>query len=120
MKVTLKTIQYLVPGEHFLINGEEKVTKTVTPFLPYETGQYTEHFPNYLKGYESYYKENKRSYRPCYWVLKDEYRENRPTYKLDVTYNIYDITLTHEGRKEAKRRYYLHLRNMEKYRRLMG
>ena len=96
----------------------EEVTKTVTPPVPYRT-YIGHHFPNYLRGCESYYKEHKIGINSRYWVLKDKYRENRPTYDWNITYTVYDIELTVEGKEEVERRYYMHLRNMEKYLRLM-
>lgn len=118
MKVTMKSIKYLSYNYHFNVISVEKTSKTVTNPIPYETGWELGYFPNYLRGYESYYEENRR-YGHRLWKLKDEYEENRPTYNWNVAYTVYDIELTNKGKEEVERRYYMHLRNMEKYLRLM-
>jgi len=65
----------------------------------------------YLAGFQDYYTK-------CWngWALKEDYREaNRPRYTVEVTYNLYDIELTEQGRKKVVARYEQHLRCAERY-----
>lgn len=119
MKVTMKVMRSLVPNYHYNIPLAWKKLLKLSLLLCLIELTLDIIFPNYLRGCESYYKEHKIGINSRYWVLKDKYRENRPTYDWNITYTVYDIELTDEGKEEVERRYYMHLRNMEKYLRLM-
>ena len=96
---------YSIVAEH---DHEYKVTKKI-PFNVYQ-----EKFPEYLKGYENYYE--KGSY--C-WYLKSEYLRNRPTYTFTVTHPRFDIVLTKDGEKRAKKFIDFHKRMLKKYEKLL-
>lgn len=107
---------------YYKVVGEEKVTKTITSKLPYETGYNTNgSFPEYLEGYEEYYEKlpySKGYYSPTH-RLKSEYWENRPIYFIDITYTLYEVKFTKAGREYAERRYRSHKRLMERYGKMM-
>jgi hypothetical protein len=127
MKVTRKTLRTLIKERpytdygHYRILAEEKVTKEVQHPIPYYSNAVgPNNFPEYLKGFEEYYKMGYHSPYTTQWILKPEYKENRPKYTYKVTYTVYDIELTEEGQKEVERRYNMYLRLTEKYARLLG
>ena len=120
MKVTFTTVQYLW-SQHYHIISEERVTEEFTKLCPKTTGwNWDTDFPKYLAGCEKYYQPRTEKYGANQWELKPEYRENRPTYKITITYTLYDVELTANGKREATRRYNIHKRNMEKYAKLLG
>ena len=108
--------------KHYDVISTEKVTKTITKRVPYTTGYYGDYdengFPKYLKGCEEFYLKPNHKWEP--WRLKPEYETNRPTYSTTITYEVLEIKLTAEGKKEVERRYNIHKRNMEKYAKLLG
>lgn len=104
------------------IISREMVTKTITKPVPMTTGWgcSENEFPEYLKGCEQFYSYNHISRYSADWELKPEYRENRPTYSVEISYELVEVEFTPEGEKEIKRRYNIHKRLMERYGRLMG
>ena len=110
----------------YVILSEEKVTKTITSKIPFTTGYFQKFdendsrmFPAYLHGFEEYYEPNgwDRIFR-----LKKEYRDkdSRPSYTMDISYTLYDIELTDEGREIVEERYKMYKRCMERYAKMMG
>jgi len=100
------------------IIAEYPVTKVVTPKLPFIS--YSECVEKgYLKDYAQFYRFDKKTFGG-YYKLKDEYKDNRPTYSIEVTFKRYDIELTEQGMKKARSRYESHKRNLETYARLLG
>lgn len=108
--------------KHYDVIRTEKVTKTFTKPVPYTAGWACncdeDGFPKYLAGCKDYYNHPTHKWQP--FQLKPEYEDNRPTYSITITYEVLDIELTEEGRKEVERRYNIHKRNMEKYAKLLG
>lgn len=100
--------------DDYTIIAERSVTKIVTPRLPFTS--YSKCVEKgYLKDYAQFYNRN-----GIYYTLKDEYKDNRPTYSIEVTFKRYDIELTKQGMKKARSRYESHKRNMEAYAQLLG
>lgn len=125
MIVTSKQIMYLYGGNSkdtdYKVLGSEKVTKTVRHKIPECTGYYAKGFPHYLKGFENYY-EQRKCFGLTYYGIKKEYEDKskRPEYEIKVTYELFDIELTEQGKEECERRLNLHKKNMERYALLLG
>ena len=127
MKTTYSNIKSLYYGDfrgsYIKVNGREEKSITVTHKLPYTTGRGCSELPSYLKGFEKYYNfipyNSGWSYPRFMWILKEGYRENRPTYTFETTVEIFDVDFTENGKAELKRRYEMYKRNMEKYARLL-
>lgn len=129
MKVTRKTLRTLIKERrignrllegHYRVLEEETVTKEVQHPIPYCSVCNGTGFPEYLKGFEKCYSRGYHSPYSTEWILKPEYKENRPKYTYKVTYTLYDIELTEMGHEEIERRYNMYLRLTEKYARLLG
>lgn len=104
--------------DDYTILAERTVTKVVTPRLPLTT--YADSVEGgYLKDYAQFYRPEISPFGR-YYLLKDEYKGNRPTYSIEVTFKRYDIELTEQGTKRARGRYESHKRNLETYARLLG
>lgn len=121
MIISKKTLNRFHPT-HYTVNSIEYKKKVITAFLPYETGKYEAGkvvFPDYLKGYEEYY-----DYRYHCFNLKREYRLNgskgRPTYTLEITYPVYDITFTPWGVETLESRYRSYKKLADEYGKLLG
>lgn len=114
MKVTKKTLNRL-HYPHYTILGTETKHKTVVKPIPNYTGNtLLNYFPAYLKGYEQCYEDvGVFAYR-----LKEEYRNHRPTCSIEITYKVYDIELTDEGKCWVDARYFQHKRLAEEYSKL--
>lgn len=129
MKVTyseIQTLGYLYQDGHcnkaYDEISREPIIKTIIKKAPLSTGWTCncdkDGFPLYLKECKEYYNIPKHKWEM--WELKEEYRENRPTYSVTISYELIDIELTEAGKKEVERRYKIHKRNMEKYAKLLG
>lgn len=127
MKVSKKVLDSLREeikwGNHVLgdyrILRKEKVTKEVHHPIPYRS--YSDvGFAEYLRGFEEYYTMGYQTKYTTEWILKPEFRKNRPNYAYTVTYTEYDIELTEDGRATVEGRYKMHRRLMERYARLLG
>ena len=99
--------------------GRETVTRTIKARLPMSTCAARE--GGYLEAYQDYYNESAWArYNPySYRYLKSEYVDNRPTYDVEVTYDLLEVELTPRGRAKAQQRYEMHKRNMERYAKLL-
>ena len=114
MKCTAKTLKSL--NGCYEIVSEEKVTKVVTKHIPEMPGFFGGGFPQYLKGFEEYYKHYHSG-----WVLLPQYLDkvNRPCYTLEVLYTLYDVEFTSKGKELIQKRYDMHKHAMEKYAKLL-
>ncbi len=126
MKVKKSELKSLVEGIYrfkgdYIVVGTENFTKTIHHPIPGVTRRRDgkDGLPDYLKGFENYYRTSDY-FGMIYYCIKDEYKENRPEYEIEVTSQIVDIRLTEIGRKECERRFNIHKKNMEKYARLLG
>ena len=102
-------------GNDYKIVATHEVKKTVKKPIPTYTDAFYIHDDSgggYLAGFQDYYTKTRWSG----WVLNKEYWEaNRPCYSIDITYNLYDIELTEQGREKVLARYKLHQRCAERY-----
>lgn len=115
MKVKLTTLQRFINSD-YIVNGVEEKRVTVTNKIPFNTYRtYKGTFPSYLKNYRDYYFEIDEY---CY-ALKEEYKENRPTYSIEVTKYEYDVEFTKSGKEVIKERLALHEKNAEFYKKMM-
>lgn len=116
MKVTKKTLNRL-HYPHYTVLGTETKRKTVVKSIPNYTGNTLMGiFPAYLKGYEQYYTEVSYGYT---YRLKEEYKNHRPAYSIEITYKVYDIELTAEGKSWAEARYFQYKRLADEYSKLL-
>lgn len=114
MKVTKKTLNKFY-YDHYTTLGTETIHKTIVRPIPICTGSlWPKHFPNYLKGYEQFYEEFFYCYR-----LKEEYLNCRPDYFIDITYKVYDIELTVEGKSRIEALHSKYQRLADKYSKLL-
>lgn len=115
--VSKKNVQYLVHSRweecnDYSIVATHEIKKTVTHPIPFSTDAFRfGRDGGYLKDFANYY--NPDTYFSA--MLKNEYRENRPNYTIEIVYNLYDIELTERGAKKVRDRYELHRRNAERY-----
>lgn len=116
MKVLKKTLNRL-HYPHYTVLGTETKHKTVVKPIPNYTGNCLYGiFPAYLIGYEQCYDISPHTHA---YRLKEEYRGNhRPAYSIEITYKVYDIELTDEGRCWVDARYFHYKRLAEEYSKL--
>lgn len=101
----------------FNIIDERLVTKTVIHRLPLFPCAHCLEKGGYLENYAQYYDLSEYRFDG---KLKEEYRNERPTYSIEVTFKRYDIELTKKGEDFARSRYESHKRNLETYAHLLG
>ena len=136
MKVTKSTLnrmnRHIYNGHHwvpanYVVLSEEKAVKTITSKIPFETGfnsgideNLHTKFPAYLHGFEEYYDNSTGCFGQ--FRLKKEYwdKNSRPSYTIDISYILYDIELTDDGKELVNKRYEQHKRLMELYAKMMG
>ena len=123
MKTTKSVLKsfcnYSKDYKNYEIIDSEKVTRTVTHKIPFETTAFYAGEKSYLSGFEAYYEKIDHYPFSPHWRLRSEYVKNRPTYSIEITYNLLTVEFTEQGKERIKYRYELHRRNMEKYAKLM-
>jgi len=113
--VRKSALNHLIKGTHYnVVDVHQLETVKITHPIPYETGYYTDAFPAYLREFYAYYDYDGRPWTKG-WRLKEEYRENRPTYTIEVTPVAYDIVLTNWGENYAQRRFNQYQRLAKQY-----
>lgn len=115
MKVIKKTLNRL-HYPHYTVLGTETKHKTIVKPIPNYTGNSRLGiFPAYLIGYEQCYDIAPRGYA---YRLKEEYKNHRPAYSIEITYKVYDIELTEEGARWVNARYFQCKRLADEYSKL--
>ena len=101
----------------YRIINRETVKRTVTRPLPFRTNALDE--GEYLHDYAQYYREVPHHYG---YILRDEYYrdEGRPTYEIEISYELLEVELTERGMTKARKRYDFHKRNADRYAKLLG
>ena len=103
----------------FIVMDTPTFTKEITRPLPIRPLDTSFDEEGYLRDYRQFYDFELWSGKEWVKELKKEYRENRPTYTIIVTYKQIDGYFTEKGKQTIAERYNKYLKLLNRYEKIM-